>query len=181
MKKLKPFLECLWQLLPEAGLASEYHPAIEGGAIPIPFIQAQKLLLTALQPSVPNSNPLLDKPKRSFTSYMQGYSSIPLRDRAMIALRSAHLCQARHLLPEISLCAIDTGMKDSDIRMISDGNQAPGWNRHERLLLIATDCLHHQQVIAPGIWNQLRKRYSSQQMLDLVLCVASFHLCTYPF
>ena len=180
MKKLRLFLGSLWQILPEAGLASEYHPAIEGGAIPIPFIQSQKLLLESDAPErLPNS-PELERPERSFTSYMQGYSSLPMRDRALVALRSAYLCNARHLISDIAQCALDTGLTDSDIQMASRGHLAPGWSQQQRLILRTTEELYKEQVIGSSNWRALKRIYTPQQILDLVLCVASFHLCIYP-
>ena len=179
MEKFRAFLGALWQLLPGAGLASEYHPFVPGGAIPIPFIQSQKLLLDGDLVDRLASSPRLTKPARSFTSYMQGYSSLPLKDRALVALRSAHLCGARHLLPDIALCARDTGLNPSDIEFVARGHQAPGWNRHQRLLLVITDQLYENQEINRRHWRELQKVYDSQQALDLVLCIAAFHLCVY--
>ncbi|WP_062265727.1 hypothetical protein [Endozoicomonas arenosclerae] len=180
MKKLRTFLGSLWQILPVAGLASEYHPAIEGGAIPIPFIQSQKILLEPDFPERLAHSPELERPERSFTSYMQGYSSLPMRDRALVALRSAHLCNARHLIPDIAQCALDTGLKASDIQMTSRGHLAPGWSNHQRLILRTTEELYTDQVIGTANWRALKKIYTPQQILDLVLCTASFHLCVYP-
>ncbi|KEQ16701.1 carboxymuconolactone decarboxylase family protein [Endozoicomonas numazuensis] len=180
MKKLRIFLGALWKVLPEAGLASEYHPAVTGGAIPIPFIQSQKFLLEANIPErLPNS-PELDQPERSFISYMQGYSSLPLRDRALAALRSAHLCNARHLVSDIAQCALDTGLTASDIQMASRGHLAPGWSHQQRLILRTTEELYKDQIIGSANWRALKKIYTPQQILDLVLCIASFHLCVYP-
>ncbi|WP_252179398.1 hypothetical protein [Endozoicomonas sp. 4G] len=180
MTKLRTFLGSLWQILPEAGLASEYHPAVAGGAISIPFIQSQKFLLQEDFPEPLPSSPELAKPARSFTSYMQGYSSLPLKDRALVALRSAYLCNARHLTPVIAQCALDTGLQASDVQMVAHGHLAPGWNSHQRLILRTTEELYKKQTISSANWTALVKIYTPQQILDLVLCIASFHLCVYP-
>lgn len=180
MNRLRAFIESLWQYLPDAGLASEYHPSVEGGAIPIPFIQSQKLLLDSEVPVPQKNAPRLHEPQRSFTCYMQGYSSLPMRDRSLVALRSAHLCNARHLFGDIAECALDTGLLHSDIQMIRRGHMAPGWSRHDTLLLRVTDGLYKDQKISPRYWRELLKIYKPQQILDLVLCIAAFHLCTHP-
>ncbi|WP_448217638.1 carboxymuconolactone decarboxylase family protein [Endozoicomonas sp. 2B-B] len=180
MKKLRTFLGSLWQILPEAGLASEYHPAVPGGPIPIPFIKSQKSLLKEDFPGRPANSPELDKPARSFISYIQGYSSLPMRDRALVALRSAYICNTRHLIPDIAQCALDTGLKASDVQMVSRGHLAPGWDNKQRLLLKTTEELYKEQIISPENWKELKKIYTPQQILDLVFCIASFHLCVHP-
>lgn len=179
MERLRTFFITLWQLLPSAGLASEYHPAIEGGAIPIPFIGSQRILLTDSS-EIPVTAPELAAPKRSFTAYMQGYTSLPMRDRALCALRSAHICGARHLLPDIARCALDTGLQNSDIAMAAKGHSSPGWSKQETLVLKVTEELYKKQSISPKHWQELKRTYKPQQILDLLLCCAAFHLCVHP-
>ena len=180
MKKLRSFLESIWQLMPDAQLASEYHPAVEGGALLIPFIQSQKQLDNTHTCNEDVTTPQLTAPNRTFASYMQGYSSLPLRDRALIALRSAYLCNAKHLIADIGMCAQDTGYTHTDIRMIAVGHLASGWTRREKLLLKATDSLYKKQTISRPVWRALMRTYTSQQLLDLIFCAAAFHLCVYP-
>ncbi|WP_257279898.1 MULTISPECIES: carboxymuconolactone decarboxylase family protein [unclassified Endozoicomonas] len=180
MRRLRTFLGVLWQILPKAGLASEYHPAVTGGAIPIPFIQSQKSLLVEAPPERIANSPKLDKPVRSFTGYIQGYTSLPMRDRALVALRSAYLCNTRHLIPDIAQCALDTGLKASDVQMVARGLLAPGWDNRQRLLLKTTEELYKEQIIGIENWKALKKIYTPQQIVDLVFCIASFHLCVHP-
>ena len=179
MERLRTFFATLWQLLPAAGLASEYHPAVEGGAIPVPFIVSQRILL-ADATVLPISAPVLAAPKRNFTAYMQGYSSLPMRDRALCALRSAHICGARHLLPDIARCALDAGLQNSDIAMAAKGLSSPGWSKQEILILRVTEELYRKQVISPKYWQELKRIYKPQQILDLLFCCAAFHLCVHP-
>ncbi|OED40833.1 hypothetical protein ACH42_15810 [Endozoicomonas sp. (ex Bugula neritina AB1)] len=176
MEQLRILLGDIWRSLPLAGLANEYHPCTEGGVIPVPFIQAQKLLIESILAGTDN-NPALERPKRSFTSYMQGYSSLPLRDRALICLRSAHLSNARHLMPAIASMALDHGLRSSDVQLICNGRFALGWSRWDHTLICATDELFKRQSISPKLWRILMKKYSPRQIFDLVLCSAAFHLC----
>ncbi len=183
MEQFRGFLRDLWNFLPLAGLANEYHPSTEGGVIPVPFIQAQKVLLDALINGSQNqtlARPILEQPKRSFSAYMQGYSSLPLNDRALICLRSAHLCKARHLMPAIISMALDHGLRNSDIQLICQGRFAPGWSRRELLLIKVTDEIFRSQFIHSKLWKELSGIYHSGQVFDLVLCSAAFHLCVHP-
>lgn len=176
MEKLRHLLGDLWRFLPLAGLANEYHPYTEGGVIPVPFIQAQKSLIEAIARQ--NSDiPILEQPKRSFRAYMQGYSSLPLRDRALICLRSAHLCKARHLMPALRVMALDHGLQPSDLQLICSGRFAPGWSRRDHLLICATDEVFRSQGVSPKLWKNLSKIYHHGQIFDLLLCTAAFQLC----
>ena len=178
MEQLRILFGDIWRYLPLAGLANEYHPCTEGGVVHVPFIQAQKTLIESIFTSPNNdNNPVLERPRRTFTSYIQGYSSLPLRDRALVCLRSAHLCKARHLMPSIASMALDHGLSSSDIQLISNGRFAQGWSRKDHILICATDEIFKRQSISPKLWRTLNKRYSNGQIFDLMLCTASFHLC----
>ena len=179
MERLKTFFNALWQLLPSAGLASEYHPAIDGGAIPIPFIVSQRILLNDMVHKQEGA-PTLQPPARSFTGYMQGYTSLPVRDRALSALRSAHLAGARHLIPDIARCALDAGLQASDLERVAKGQISSGWESREALVLHVTEALYREQSISEQHWKQLKQIYKPQQILDLLLCCAAFHLCAHP-
>ena len=179
MERLKTFFSTLWQLLPSAGLASEYHPAIDGGAVPIPFIVSQRILLNEMIHKQEGA-PSLQAPSLSFTGYMQGYTSLPVRDRALSALRSAHLAGARHLIPDIARCALDAGLQASDLERVAEGHLSSGWVKQEALVLRVTEALYSEQTISEQQWKQLKQIYKPQQILDLLLCCAAFHLCVHP-
>ena len=179
MERLRTFFNSLWQLLPSAGLASEYHPSIDGGAIPIPFIVSQRILMNDLSHQLKQA-PRLDAPMRSFTCYMQGYTSLPVRDRSLGALRSAHLSGARHLIPDIARCALDSGLRSSDIELVAKGHLTSGWTAQESLVMRVAEDLYCNQSISEQHWQQLKRIYKPQQILDLLLCCAAFHLCVHP-
>lgn len=179
MEKLRTFFGSLWQMLPSAELASEYHPSVNGGAIPIPFIVSQRILLTNPTKQCETA-PRLQSPIRSFSCYMQSYSSLPLRDRSLAALRSAHLAGARHLIPDIAHCALDTGLKASDISLAIKGHTSPGWSRQEHLILRVAEDLYQNKSISKRHWQELQKIYKPQQILDLIFSCAAFHLCVHP-
>ena len=177
MEPFRNLLGDLWRFLPLAGLANEYHPCTEGGVIAVPFIQAQKALI---EPMIHESAslPALEEPRRSLKTYMQGYSSLPVRDRALICLRSAHLSKARHLIPPLAIMAIDHGLRSSDVQLIGNGRFAPGWSRRDHLLICATDDVYRNQGVSHKLWKNLSKIYHQEQIFDLVLCTAAFQLCS---
>ena len=176
METKRSLFSDLWRYLPLAGLANEYHPCTEGGVVPLPFIQAQKHLIKEGSLDA-EPHPVLEPPKRSLLGYMQGYSSLPLRDRALICLRSAYLCKARHLMPALAIMAMDHGLCSSDIGLIANGRFAPGWRRWDQVLISTEDDIYKKQAVSEKLWQILTKKYTEEQILDLVLCTAAFHLC----
>ncbi|MGB1271999.1 MAG: hypothetical protein ACPG5T_08000, partial [Endozoicomonas sp.] len=116
----------------------------------------------------------------TFRTYLSGYSRLPLRDRALITLRSAHLSGANHLLASLALTALDHGLQPSDIQLIKTGHQAEGWTKRETLLLQAVNDLHYQQKISQKLWKTLSQVYDPGQILDFTLCSGAFHLCQHP-
>ena len=177
MDRLRTFFNTLWGLLPDAGLASELHPTLHGGYLPIPFIGTQKRLLN--EPPDNNHQPMvLQPPFISFYSYMKGYTSLPVRDRSLAALRSAQLCGARHLIPDITRRALDAGLQTSDIELALQGQLSRGWTSQETIVMQVAESLFFQQNINTEQWQQLHKIYKPQQILDLLFCCAAFHLCT---
>ncbi len=176
MLQLRTLFGDIWRYLPLAGLANEYHPCTEGGVIPVPFIQAQKTIIQSM--SVKNRDKhALEPPKLSFAVYLRQHSSIPVRDRALVCLRSAHLCKTRHLMPQVAAMALDHGVLASDIQLISSGRLAPGWSRWDHTLICTVDDIFKHQAISAKLWRILIKKYTVSQILDLILCSASFHLC----
>ena len=124
--------------------------------------------------------PDLEPPARCFTGYMQGYTSLPVRDRALSALRSAHLAGARHLIPDIARCALDAGLQNSDLELVAKGQISNGWTTQEVLVLRVAEDLYQKQTISEERWTQLKRIYKPQQIMDLFLCCAAFHLCVHP-
>lgn len=176
MYNLRAFLTLLWRQLAVAGLASGHHPDYRkppSAAAPRSPVGLQAILDRHHQ-----IIPRLDQPIKSLPCYLLGYSRLPLTDRALITLRSAHISKAHYLLPGLVANALDHGLTPSDIKLIARGRQAPGWSARERLLIQITDDLYRKRMIMPVHWKRLRRLYHPDQILDIVLNAAAFHLCT---
>ncbi|WP_263080191.1 carboxymuconolactone decarboxylase family protein [Endozoicomonas sp. Mp262] len=177
MYNLRLFLSSLWKYLAAAELASDYHPHGDSKQ----YRHTLKKPLASMQAILDRHHqvrPRLDKPAKSFAQYVRGYSSLPLNDRALVALRSAYLNKAHYLLPGIVAAALDHGLTPSDIKLIANGRFAPGWSHKEQLLIQVTDDLYRKQKIELRTWKRLCHFYSPDQILDIVLSAAAFHLCS---
>ena len=167
MYNIRECLSTLWQQLRAIHLLN-HHPPTQKNHPRIYF--APK--------SSHDSAPALAPPTRNFAAYVRGYSTLPLTDRALIALRCCYLAKAVHLLPGITLAALDCGLQPSDTRLIIKGCYAPGWSTKEQLLIRVSDELYQKNRIGLRTWQQLETFYNSTQLLDLIFCAGAFHLCT---
>ena len=68
------------------------------------------------------------------------------------------------------------GLTDEDIAAIQVGPGAEGLEPFERLLLQATDELHHDAKIADATWKQLAQSYDERQLMDLIFTVGQYNL-----
>ncbi|MDD7803995.1 MAG: hypothetical protein PUP46_00120 [Endozoicomonas sp. (ex Botrylloides leachii)] len=172
-------MNALWQVLPAAHLTSSSHLCRKIRPLSQALKKAEVRDVTA-SITVEDSLlvPRLDKPSRSFACYVKGYSCLGLTDRALVALRSAHLSKMLHALPDITLAALDYGLQPSDIKLIINGRYAPGWSLKEQLLIKVTDDLYKKGELDEKVWKRLTALYSYNEILDIIFCIAAFHLCT---
>jgi alkylhydroperoxidase family enzyme len=70
------------------------------------------------------------------------------------------------------------GITDAEIEQIKQGPKA-GWNAHEAALLQAADDLFNDSVVSDATWAALSKKYSTQQMMDVVFTVGQYNLVSW--
>ncbi len=97
------------------------------------------------------------------------------RDRELIILRNAWLCQApyewnAHVVTAKRL----TAMPSEDIERITIGSAAPEWDEDERAILKAVEELHADAMISDATWATLSKRLSYEQLLELPILVGQY-------
>lgn len=173
------FFNLLWKSLSPAGLASGDHFCLNVNKPLLAIVGNSKSSASSLARGNESCYSRLDKPLRSFSAYVKGYGSLSVKERLLVALRSAHLGKARYLLPELSLTAIDCGLRPSDVQFVVHGRHAPGWSLKEQLLIRVADDLYNKNGLEERVWEKLLKLYSHVQILDIIFCASAFHLCTF--
>ena len=111
-----------------------------------------------------------------FANHVLYKSTIPARERELAILRVGWLCQAEYEWAQHKIMGRDAGLTDADIERIKAGPEAEGWPPLDRLVLLATDDLHHHQCIGDEAWGGLQERWSQQQLMDLVFTVGEYTL-----
>ncbi|MFV2038974.1 MAG: carboxymuconolactone decarboxylase family protein [Acidimicrobiales bacterium] len=110
-----------------------------------------------------------------FGNHVLAKSTLPSRERELVILRVAWLCQAEYEWAHHKLIGIDSGLTAEQIERIKEG-PATGWSELDRLALTATDELHHDKIISDVTWAGLCVHWSEQQLMDLVFAVGQYTL-----
>jgi hypothetical protein len=53
------------------------------------------------------------------------------------------------------------------------------WNDEDRLVLGLADELHDTNSVSPGLWQQASERYSSEQLVELIMLAGLYHAVSF--
>jgi 4-carboxymuconolactone decarboxylase len=124
------------------------------------------------------NNPKLARSWSRFAGYILGGQSLPARDREILILRIGWLNQAAYEWEQHVRIGKAAGLTDDEIDRISKGPKA-GWDAHEAALVQAADDLREKSVVSEETWQQLSKRYSTEQMMDAVFTIGQYNLVSW--
>jgi alkylhydroperoxidase family enzyme len=111
-----------------------------------------------------------------FANHILGKSTLAPRERELIILRIGYLCQAGYEWGQHVVIAREAGMTDEEIRSAKTGPDTAGLSELDRLLLLATDELHHDAHISDGTWAGLLEHLSTRQLMDVVFTVGQYNM-----
>ena len=103
-------------------------------------------------------------------------STLPPRDRELLILRTAWLCQAEYEWAQHVQIGRKAGLSDIEIQRCRQGPDDPAWNELDACLLRAADELHADQRIADLTWQALSRHYDTLQLMDVVFAVGQYTL-----
>jgi alkylhydroperoxidase family enzyme len=105
--------------------------------------------------------------------------ALPKRDRELVILRVAWLCQAPYEWGEHVHIAKSVGIASEEIERITYGSDASGWSEHERALLRATEELRADALISDATWSTLTKTLDQRQLIELPIVVGQYQTVAY--
>lgn len=68
------------------------------------------------------------------------------------------------------------GLSDVDLARVEAGPAAPGWTPRERVLLAATDLLHHERDLDDAAWAALAEHLDEREAIELCLLVGHYEM-----
>jgi alkylhydroperoxidase family enzyme len=104
---------------------------------------------------------------------------LPARDRELLILRTAHLCQAEYEWGQHRLIALQAGASEAEIDRVRQGAGAEGWDPFDAALLNAADELHEQACISDASWDTLASRYDERQLIEVPMIVGHYHMVAF--
>lgn len=147
--------------------------------------EAERALLQPIEEergTVPNiyrtmaRHPAMFTPRLSFGRYVQRGSTLPPRDREILINRIAWLTNAEYEWSAHTRIGRDNGLTDGEIQGIAEGPTAAVWQGFDAALLRAVDELYVDAFVSDATWDFLAQRYSTHQMMDLVMTVGGYHM-----
>ncbi len=109
-----------------------------------------------------------------FGTHVLGRSTLAPRERELLILRTGWNCRAEYEWGQHVVIGRMVGITDDDLRRLTIGADAPGWDPFEATLLRAADELHRDSRIGDATWAALTARYSTQQCIDVVFTVGQY-------
>lgn len=100
------------------------------------------------------------------------HSTLPPRDREILVLRALGVCGEEYETFHHTLIARKAGMSDAEIEAARTGG--PGLQPFERRLVDAAEELLRDHRISDATWEALAQRYSTAQLVELVLLVGVY-------
>ncbi|MBM4245512.1 MAG: carboxymuconolactone decarboxylase family protein [Deltaproteobacteria bacterium] len=111
-----------------------------------------------------------------FANHVLMKSTLPPREREILILRIGWLCRAEYEWSQHVLIGKAAGLTEAEIDRIAAGPDAPGWSDDDTALIRATDELHRDAFIGDATWAVLAKKWSVQQLMDVVFAVGQYNL-----
>ncbi|MEE2775280.1 MAG: carboxymuconolactone decarboxylase family protein [Acidobacteriota bacterium] len=106
-----------------------------------------------------------------FVLYTAGDSTLPARDRELLILRTAWLCQNSYLWADHAPTARILGIGAEEMLQIAQGPAAGDWDPFEATLLRLPDELFHNSSVSGPTWAALEEHYDLRQLIDAVMTV----------
>lgn len=104
---------------------------------------------------------------------------LPARDRELLILRTAWLCNAEYEWGQHVLLARDSGITESEIERIIGDEISADWGPRDRALLRAADELHEDAMISDPTWEVLSDGYDYQQLIEVCMVVGQYHMVAF--
>lgn len=104
---------------------------------------------------------------------------LPARDRELLILRTAVLCDAEYEWGQHRLIGLSAGLSEAQVELVRTGAQADGWDPFDAVLLTAAEELHAQSRISDATWSALAGRYDERQLIEVPMVVGHYHMVAF--
>lgn len=121
-------------------------------------------------------HPLLLKRVNALGGLFMAHGSLPARDREILILRTGFRVGSEYELAQHIGIARRVGLTEHELERIRLPSADEEWPRDERVLLAVADELCAENDITAETWRELSGRYTSEQVLELVMMVGFYRM-----
>ena len=104
---------------------------------------------------------------------------LPARDRELLILRTAVLCDAEYEWGQHRLIGLKAGIDEGEISRVKLGPDAEGWDPFDAALLRAVDEMHQRACISDATWDALADQYDEHQLIEVPMLVGHYHMVAF--
>ena len=118
---------------------------------------------------------------RVFQRFMAGglldKGSISLRDREIVIDRTTARCGSEYEWGvHVAFFAEKARLTAEQVRATVEADAGdPAWTPRDRLLIRLADALHDTATIDDELWDELRKEFAGEQLIELILLAGFYH------
>jgi 4-carboxymuconolactone decarboxylase len=124
------------------------------------------------------NHPTLVRRWTVFAGHVLRKQTLPARERELLILRIGWLNQAEYEWAQHVEIAKREGISEAEIGRVKAGPKG-GWGGDDAVLLQAVDDLYEHSVVSDATWAGLAKKYSTEQMIDLVFTIGQYNLVSW--
>ncbi|WP_297488348.1 carboxymuconolactone decarboxylase family protein [Acidocella sp.] len=125
------------------------------------------------------SHPKLATAYNTFGKHLLIASTVPLRPRELIVLRTAWHLQADYEWHYHVGYALKAGMTLAEIAAVKEGPDAANWNEADAATLRAVDEILHAHRISDPTWAVLGRYFDRHQLMDIVFTIGNYAMLSW--
>jgi 4-carboxymuconolactone decarboxylase len=143
--------------------------------------EQRQLLSDVLGDDAPNlfstlvRHPVLFRTWLPFCLQLLTRSVFPPRERELLIIRTAWLCESAYELAHHLEVGAQAGLSDHELAALT-GEAVEDWTPRERLLVAAANELHANCVIGDATWRELSALLTTEQLIELPMLVGHYVL-----
>jgi alkylhydroperoxidase family enzyme len=153
-----------------------------------PYDEETRRLFDLVMP--PGMEPLrlfrtLARSRRIFPRFMRAgvldRGPVAIRDRELVIHRTTARCGSEYEWGvHVAAFARPLGMSNAWIRAtVAAGPDDPIWSPREAALVRLCDALHDTATIPPPLWEELRRHFDEEQILELIYTAGMYHAVSF--
>jgi 4-carboxymuconolactone decarboxylase len=106
-------------------------------------------------------------------------ATLPARERELLILRTAYLCQATYPWSVHEPIGRAAGLSEQEIERLRVDPAADGWSVADAALLAAVGEIHCDSRVSDPTWERLQEHFTLAQLVEIPVVVGFYHLNAY--